>query len=137
MKKISLILPVMLIGTNAFALDYSINAWDFKLDAEGMIGFLQQRKEKPIFINDWDVKAQILYNLNNTQRIGAVYSIDASCVEDDEYVHDAFILFQDKTVGRAELGLTYSIARKMGLGLPDVGYLRINNKSILNSLTAL
>lgn len=131
MKKISLITICCLFGADAYALDYSTHNWRFSLDADGMAGFLETRKEKPVFIDDWDVKVQALYNLNSTQRIGAVYSIDADCVEDDEYIHDAFILFQDKTLGRAELGLTHSIARKMGLGLPDVGHLRLNNKSIL------
>ncbi len=131
MKKISLIALASLFATNAYALDYTVDNWKFKLDADGMVGFLETRDDKPMFIDDWDIKATALYRLNQSQRIGAVYSIDAACVDDDEYVHDAFVLFEDRTVGRAEFGLTYSIARKMGLGLPDVGYLRINNKSIL------
>lgn len=133
MKKISLIALTILLASNAYALDYSNGNWTFNLDAEGMVGFLETRDDKPMFIDDWDVKTTMLYRLNRTQRLGAVYSIDAACVEDDEYVHDAFVLFEDRTVGRAEFGLTYSVARKMGLGLPDVGYLRINNKSILQN----
>lgn len=117
---------------NANALDYNVGNWNFRLDADGMVGFLEPKKEKPIFINDWDVKGQISYHFNNTQRLGAVYSIDADSVDDKEYVHDAFVLFEDRNYGRAELGLTHSIARKMGLGLPDVGYLRINDKSLLH-----
>lgn len=120
------------LSANAFALDYSVDDWHFSLDADGMVGFLETRDDKPIFIDDWDVKATAMYRLNSDQRLGAVYSIDADCVEDNEYIHDAFILFQDRTIGRAEFGLTHSIARKMGLGLPDVGYLRLNNKSILH-----
>ena len=131
MKKISLITLCCLFCANAYALDYSNNNWKFTLDADGMLGFLETKDDKPLGIHDWDVKAQAFYKLNADQRIGAVYSVDAACVDDNEYVHDAFVLFQDKTVGRAEFGLTHSIARKMGLGLPDVGYLRINNKSIL------
>ena len=131
MKKISFFLLVCAWSANAIALDYRKDNWTFKLDADGMVGFLELKTEKPIFIDDWDAKAQIFYNFNQTQRLGAVYSIDADCVEDDEYIHDAFILFEDRNYGRAEFGLTHSIARKMGLGLPDVGYLRINDKSIL------
>lgn len=130
-KKIFLLGCIGVLSTNAYALDYRTGNWAMKLDADGMVGFLEPRNDKPIFINDWDVKAQLFYNLNRTQRLGAVYSIDADCVEDKEYVHDAFILFEDRTIGRAEFGLTHSIARKMGLGLPDVGSLRINDKSIL------
>lgn len=117
---------------NAYALDYATDNWRFRLDADGMVGFLEPKNDKTIFIDDWDVKAQAFYRLNETHRLGAVYSIDADCVEDDEYIHDAFVLFEDRTIGRTEFGFTHSIARKMGLGLPDVGYLRINNKSILH-----
>ena len=139
MKKIYLSLILLAIPCYAHALDYANGNWRFNLDADGMLGLLEKKDkndivkdDKAIVIDDWDIKGQVFYNLNETQRIGAVYSIDAACVEDDEYAHDAFILFEDKDIGRSELGLTHSIARKMGLGLPDVGYLRINNKSILN-----
>ena len=131
-KIIYLLFVFCTISSTANAIDYKTGNWNFKLDGDGMVGFLEPKNDKIIFINDWDVKAQISYNINRTQRIGAVYSIDADCVEDKEYVHDAFILFEDRDYGRAEFGLTHSIARKMGLGLPDVGYLRINNKSILH-----
>lgn len=131
MKKISLIAVCCLCCANAHALDYFVGKWDFSLDADGMVGFLETKDDQPLFIDDWDIKTTAIYRLNSTQRIGAVYSVDADCVENNEYIHDAFLLFQDKNVGRAELGLTYSIARKMGLGLPDVGYLRLNEKSIL------
>ncbi len=131
-KILSLFICCAIASANALALDYKADNWTFKLDADGMVGFLEPKTDKPIFINDWDIKAQIFYNLNQTQRFGAVYSIDADSVDDKEYVHDAFVLFEDRDYGRAEFGLTHSIARKMGLGLPDVGFLRINNKSILH-----
>ena len=132
LNKIYLIVGICISSLNAYAVDYANGNWHFKLDADGMIGFLEPKNDKPIFINDWDVKGQISYHLNRIQRLGAVYSIDADCVDDKEYIHDAFVLFEDRTIGRAELGLTHSIARKMGLGLPDVGYLRLNDKSILH-----
>lgn len=132
MKRISVLIALIIMSSNAFALDYTYDKLQFKLDADGMVGFLNSETEKPIFIDDWDIKGQVFYKLNRYQRFGAVYSIDADCVEEDEYIHDAFILFEDRDIGRAEFGLTHSIARKMGLGLPDVGYLRINNKSILH-----
>ena len=130
-KKISFIVLLCCMSLSANAIEYQTNNWKFQIDGDGMVGFLEPKKEKPIFIDDWDVKGQVSYYFNRSQRIGAVYSIDADCVEDKEYVHDAFVLFEDRSIGRAELGLTHSIARKMGLGLPDVGYLRINEKSIL------
>ena len=133
MKKISFITICLAFVSNAYALDYTSGNWKFKLDAEGMVGTLQPKDDQNEFINDWDVKLQALYSLNTYQRFGAVYSVDAACVDDKEYIHDAFVLFEDRNYGRAEFGLTHSIARKMGLGLPDVGYLRINNKSILHN----
>jgi len=131
-KKISFLIFLFCGFSNANALEYSTDNWKFKLDADGMVGFLETKDDKPLFIDDWDVKAQAFYKFNSTQRVGAVYSIDADCVEDDEYIHDAFVLFEDRDIGRTEFGLTHSIAHKMGLGLPDVGYLRINSKSILH-----
>ncbi len=131
-KKISLLIATMLFTCNAYAVDYKTDTWIFKLNADGMAGFLQQKTDESDFINDWEIKGQIFYRFNNTQRFGAIYSIDADSVEDKEYVHHAFILLEDRNAGRAEFGLTHSIARKMGLGLPDVGYLRINDNSILH-----
>ena len=132
LKKTSLLVYFAAISCNAYAIDYKTNNWDFRLNTDGMVGFLEPKNDKVIFINDWDVKTQIFYRFNNRQRFGAVYSIDADSVDDKNYIHDAFVLLEDKNYGRAEFGLTNSIARKMGLGLPDVGYLRINNKSILH-----
>ena len=130
-KRISFLVMCCLFGANAHAVDYSTDNWRFSLNADGMAGFLETKDDKPLGIYDWDVKTSATYKINNRYRIGAVYSIDADAVDSDEYVHDAFVLFQDRNIGRAEFGLTHSIARKMGLGLPDVGYLRINDKSIL------
>ena len=130
-KKISLFLICCLCSANAYAIDYSAGNWRFALNADGMVGFLETKDDKPLFISDWDIKATATYRLNSTQRLGLVYSMDEPSVEDHQYINDAFVLFQDRTIGRAELGLTHSIARKMGLGLPDVGYLRLNDKSIL------
>lgn len=134
MKNNKIFLSILLctFSAGAYAIDYQTGHWDFRLNADGMIGFLEPKDDKPIFINDWDVKAQIFYNINRQQRFGAIYSIDADSVDDKDYIHDAFILFEDKNYGRAEFGLTHSIARKMGLGLPDVGYLRVNDKFILH-----
>lgn len=130
-KKISFLVISCLFGANAYAVDYTTDNWRFALNADGMAGFLETKNDKPLGIYDWNIKTSATYKINNNRRIGAVYSIDADAVDSNEYVHDAFVLFQDKNVGRAEFGLTHSIARKMGLGLPDVGYMRINDKSIL------
>ena len=130
-KKISFLAMFCLFSANAHAIDYATDNWKFTLNANGMGGFLETKNDNPLGIYDWDVKTSATYSIDANRRIGAVYSIDADSVDSDEYIRDAFVMFQDKTVGRAELGFTHSIARKMGLGLPDVGYLRVNDKSIL------
>ena len=131
MKKIFLIALVCLYCVSANAVEHTSGNWKFKLDADAMGGFLETRDDKPLFIDDWGVKTTALYSFDKDTRIGAVYSIDADAIDSDDWAHDAFVLFEDRNYGRAEFGLTHSIARKMGLGLPDVGYLRINDKSLL------
>ena len=80
-KKISLIWLFLIPFNSVYALDYRLDGWNFKLDADGMVGFLTPKNETAIFIDDWDVKVQASYNFNRTQRFGMVYSIDADCVE--------------------------------------------------------
>ncbi|MCQ2574620.1 MAG: hypothetical protein MJ156_00765 [Alphaproteobacteria bacterium] len=131
LKSLLFLILSMCIFFETHALEYNLNKFNFKLDLEGMAGILESKKDKPLFINDWDVKGQAFYKINSNHKLGLVYSLDADCVEEDEYIHDAFMLYENKKMGRAELGLTYSVIRKMGLGLPDVGYLRINERSII------
>lgn len=47
------------------------------------------------------------------------------------WARDAFMFFEMARYGRIELGLTDSIAKKLGVGLPDVGGLRINDQSLI------
>ena len=121
-----------LLTANAYAIDYSVDDWKFVLDADGMIGFLEPKNDNPLFISDWEIKTQAIYKFDANSRVGAVYSIDEECVDDQDYIHDAFAMIENRKIGRMELGLTHSIARKMGLGLPDVGYLNLNARSILH-----
>ncbi|MBP5707930.1 MAG: hypothetical protein J6W79_02965, partial [Alphaproteobacteria bacterium] len=67
---------------------------------------------------------------DETHRLGVVYSLDQQTIDQDEYVDDLFVLWQFKGVGRIEIGLTDSVTEKLGLGLPDVGGLRMNNNPI-------
>jgi hypothetical protein len=60
-----------------------------------------------------------------------VYSLDQQTVDTDGYINDLFALWQVKNLGRLEIGLTDSVAEKLGLGLPDVGGLRLNDNPIL------
>ena len=47
MKHISVLSALLILSTNAFALDYNYEKWQFKFDAEGMVGFLNPKTEKP------------------------------------------------------------------------------------------
>lgn len=77
-------------------------------------------------IVDWSVRGQITYDLNDVHRLGFVYSINDHGVDEKHYAHDLFALYQIKDYGRVEIGITESVAEKLGLGLPDVGGLRVN-----------
>ena len=83
------------------------------------------------FLGDWSVRGQMTYDADNTHRLGFVYSLDEQAVDGGEYIDDLFALWQVKGLGRVEAGLTDSVAKKLGLGLPDVGGLRINNNPLI------
>ena len=106
-KKIPLVLCLCAAPIVAKAEDYRNGNWLFRLNADGMVGFLETREDKPIFINDWEIKGQIFYNLNNISRFGAVYSIDADAVDDNKYIHDAFVYLRinDKSILYKKLDL--------------------------------
>ena len=83
------------------------------------------------FLYDWSVRGQMTYDADNSHRLGFVYSLDQHTVDDDDYIHDLFALWQIKGLGRLEVGLTDSVAEKLGLGLPDVGGLRMNDHPLI------
>lgn len=131
LKKISLVAVfASLIAMDAFALDWEHGGSKFKLDATGTIGSINPDFETPLLINDWRVRAQYSYNIDNQYNFGLVYSIDAMAIDMDRAARDAFMFFGDREIGRIEIGLTDSVAKKMGLGLPDVGGLRLNEAPI-------
>ena len=83
------------------------------------------------FLGDWSVRGQMTYDADNSHRFGFVYSLDQQTIDDGEYINDLFALWQVKDLGRLEIGLTDSVAEKLGLGLPDVGGLRINDNPLI------
>ena len=83
------------------------------------------------FLSDWSVRGQMTYDADNTHRFGFVYSLDQQTIDDDDYINDLFALWQVKGLGRLEVGLTDSVAEKLGLGLPDVGGLRLNDNPLI------
>lgn len=114
----------------AYAFKYDANRASFELSGYGMVGILEPKFKSADFINDWRVRAAANWRATNKTTIGAAYSIDAIAIDDDRSVADAFMLIQNKNMGRVELGLTSSAAQKLGLGLPDVGGMRVNDRPL-------
>ncbi len=132
MKKIATmgaILTIAFMG-GADALQYTNGRSAFKLNASGSAGFIEPDFESPLFLGDFDIHAQYNYAVAAGQTLGLVYSWDADDLDGREYVHDAFALWEIRDIGRIEVGLTDSVAHKLGVGIPDVGGLRMNHKPL-------
>lgn len=124
---------VALLSYGANALEYNGDNYRLKLNASGNAGIFQADpfKEKSTFLGDWEARAEFDYNLNSKHTFGLVYAIDSIAIDEDLGYHEAFALWQVKNVGRMELGITSSVARKLGIGLPDVGGLRVNEEPLV------
>jgi len=132
MKKIALI--VMMLGgfmiNPAEALQYSTGRSAFKINASGSAGMIDPDFQEPLFLGDFDLRAQYNYAVANGQTLGLVYEWNAEALDDNDYAHDAFALWEVREIGRIEAGLTSSVAHKLGVGIPDVGGLRVNHKPL-------
>lgn len=114
------------------ALEYNLGGADLKLTGYGTVGMIEPEFEVPVFIGDWRVRAQLGTDLSEISSFGIVYALDATAVDKGNWSREAFGFFDIKSIGRIELGFTDSVARKLGLGLPDVGGLRINDRPLYN-----
>ncbi len=112
----------------ANALSQKIGNFDFRLNGYGTAGFFE-KQEDPLFLGDFSIRAQALYNPTNSQTFGLVYVMDATALDEEEWFHQAFGFWQWRGVGRIEAGFTESVAQKLGLGLPDVSGLKLNENS--------
>lgn len=118
------------VSTHANAIQYDNGRFGLKLTGYGTAGILEPDFETPDFVGDWRVRGEMDYLVTDGNKLGLVYSIDASAVDEDKFMREAFSYWQNRTYGRAEFGFTDSIARKLGVGLPDVGGLRVNDKPL-------
>lgn len=115
---------------DADAIQYRRDRASVKITGYGNAGLIEPDFQDPLFLGDWRVRAQGNYAIAAGQTLGAVYSIDAQTVDGDEYIDDLFLLYENRQYGRIEFGLTESIAGKLGLGVPDVGGLRMNDNPL-------
>lgn len=125
------ILTVAAAPSCANAISYRAGDFNFALTGYGTVGIIEPDFNKPDFLGDFRVRTQITYEGVKDHTFGAVYMIDEIAINEDKYWHEAFGFWQWRGVGRVEFGLTDSVAHKLGLGLPDVGGLRLNHDSLL------
>ena len=120
------------LSANAIALEYNYDDFAAKISGYGNVGMIEPdfALNNASFLGDWSVRGQLTYDADENHRLGFVYSLNQQTVEDDEYINDLFALWQFKRLGRMEIGLTDSVAEKLGLGLPDVGGLRMNDNPL-------
>lgn len=116
----------------AHALEYNIGDTSFRLTGYGTAGMINPDIETPLFIGDWRVRGQITNSAIENTRLGLVYALDQAALDKGNFSREVFAFLQSKSLGRVEFGFTDSIARKLGLGLPDVGGLRINDRPLYN-----
>jgi hypothetical protein len=127
---------VMMLGLCA---SYSANAFEYELGNNSLKvtgyatgGMIDPDIELPVFIGDWRVRGQITNSYLENTKFGLVYALDQNALDKGYFSREAFGFIQLKQLGRIEFGFTDSIARKLGLGLPDVGGLRINDRPLYN-----
>lgn len=127
-NKIIFATAIAIIPCMANALEYNIGNTELKLTGFGTFGIIEPDMESVLSIGDWRLKGQATYS----DTFGIVYALDKSALDKGNWSREAFVFLQSRDIGRIEIGYTDSIARKLGLGLPDVGGLRINERPLYN-----
>ena len=124
---------VAIASASAAPIEYKDGDFSARVSGYGNVGIIEPdfALNNVAFLGDWSVRGQMTYDADETHKLGMVYSLNQQTVDDKEYINDLFALWQVKNLGRLEIGLTDSVTEKLGLGLPDVGGLRINDNSIL------
>ncbi|GHT01612.1 hypothetical protein FACS189421_14260 [Bacteroidia bacterium] len=121
---------LFLIPLSASAYDYSNGRWAYKLTGYGTVGSMLVR-EDTFFPMDWRLRGQFNYAAGNGRTVGAVYAVDQLAIDTKHLQRELFAFLEDSSYGRMEIGLMDGIATKLGVGLPDVGGLRLNDYSNL------
>ena len=118
-----------LYGLPANAYEYNRERIGLRLNGFGTIGSLMFRDETGYVVGDFRLRGQVNYAVKRGWTTGVVVSADRLSFDTHHYVRDLFA-FVESPWGRVELGQTDSISTKLGVGLPDVGGLRINDYPI-------
>ena len=123
-----LLCAVTIMSANAAPIEYENGGFKARVSGYGNLGLIEPdfAINNATVLADWSVRGQMTYDINDVDRLGLVYSINDHGVDEKHYAHDLFALYQAKGYGRVEIGITESVAEKLGLGLPDVGGLRVN-----------
>lgn len=116
----------------ANALQFDYDRVSVKLTGYGTVGMIEPDFKSPLFIGDWRARGQITYTASQEYKFGLVYAMDQAALDKGNFSRETFAFVESKSLGRIEVGFTDSIARKLGLGLPDVGGLRINDRPLFN-----
>ncbi len=131
-NKILCAATLFMVFGGAYALEYNIGNTDFRLTGYGTFGMINPDIKTPLSIGDWRVRGQITNSSIQDTKLGFVYAMDKAALDKGNFSREVFAFLQSKSLGRVEFGFTDSIARKLGLGLPDVGGLRINDRPLYN-----
>ncbi len=120
-------------AASAAPIEYKDDNFTARVSGYGNIGMIEPdfALQNSRFLGDWSLRGQMTYDANETYRLGMVYSLNQQTIDDGDYINDLFALWQVRDFGRIEIGLTDSVAEKLGLGLPDVGGLRMNDNPLI------
>lgn len=132
MKIYAALAMCVLMPNVAHALQYDIGKFSAKFTGYATGGVINPDFETPLGIGDWRGRTQFTYAVNDDYKIGAVYALDKAALDKGNLSREVFGYLESRELGRVEFGLTDSIARKLGVGLPDVGGLRINDRPLYN-----
>ena len=129
---VAVMLFLVAFTANAAPIEYKNDGFAARISGYGNVGIIEPdfAINNSAFLGDWSVRGQMTYDADDSHRFGFVYSLDQQTVDDDEYIDNLFAMWQVKELGRLEIGLTDSVAQKLGLGLPDVGGLRLNDNPL-------
>ena len=117
----------------AHGFQYDMGKFSVRVTGYATGGVLEPDFESTLFIGDWRARTQATYQATDNYKFGLVYALDEAALDKGNFSRETFGFVELRDIGRLEIGFTDSIARKLGVGLPDVGGLRINDRPLFHS----